>query len=238
MIARRAVCQASLGLLSVLSAAPRAKATPERAWLRPGLLSEVPQPALLCLPGGASFACPPSRARLRATLALQGTPLYLLSFALDVASLRQDLLAFISPTGDLLALERADIVLQPADGDSLATPSTQLSPLTLLSTRIATLPDHSRITLQRSGQLLRQTPAERWTDYLRPTQTTLQDAPPRPVRDGTLQQALALERADIAAILPPNATALPHAALEALRSAPFLQLSPGEGGFCGICQKT
>ncbi len=214
-------------ILAGLELSASAPGPQPKAQLRPGTVGEVARPATLFLPGGAVFILPPQRARLRATLDLRPAPIHLISFALDTAQIRQDLLAFIASDGALLALERADVIETGANGASQPR----------LSTRIAMLADRSAITLQRLGQAAHTTPHEQWTDYLRPTPTQLENAPPRPVQLNTLQHAISLERSAIAAQLPQGSHHVPLTLLQTLQTPPFAALPLGEGPLCRLCQK-
>jgi hypothetical protein len=116
-------------------------------------------------------------------------------FAADPLGGTQDLLAFVTPDGTLLALERHSWTSQNEDA---------------FSTGCSMLPDRTNIALERHAARREQKwRREGWTDYLRMEQGRLVDAPVRPVLSGTWQFALARERQQCAAALPAGQHGVP-----------------------------
>ena len=179
MIPRRAL----LGLFS-LAAAP---AHPVLS-VAPG--DSLRRDAVLWLPSGAAFSCPPRRARLLGVLRLRAMDLSAVGLAADGRGYAQDLLALVGPDGMLLALER--LHWKADGGDELIT-------------RFAMLPDRVHITLERSAARHRSGwVRESWTDYLKPVGLSLRDAPPRPVLAGSLQAEMSRQRQDMATNFKPS----------------------------------
>ncbi len=202
MVSRRSV----LLLAALQTASGPMPAVLARAVLLPGQLDAPQRDAQLCWADGARFSCPPFRARLRAVLPLRAGNVAAVGFACDGAQSLQDVVALVGEDGGLLALER---LTWRAAGIGLAT-------------RLAMLPDREHLSLTR--ETIATNPPRRlesWTDYLRLTSAGLVDAPARPVSDGTMQQALATQRAAVAAMAKCCLHSVPPEMLAALRSAPF-----------------
>jgi hypothetical protein len=164
---------------------------------------------------GEGFGVPALRARVLSVLHVTGAEIVAVAFGADTMDTWQDWLALVGPAGQLLALD----LLSWAGPDSGS-----------IGTRVAVLPDHRHITLQRTAarhggraRWLR----ESWTDYWRWTDTALVNAPPRQVLAGTWQDALAKRRAAVAARLIPVRHAVTQAMLaEALAPPALLAGSP------------
>lgn len=170
--------------------------------LEPG--DSIRRDAVLTLPSGAVFHCPPRRARLLAMLHTD-EPIAAIAFGLDPPGATQNLLALVGPRGQLWALEMLDW-----HGEGNAS----------ISTRPSLMPDRRHIKLERDAA--RRTGVtwkrETWTDYLLWTGGMLHDAPARPVLAGTWQDHLATWRAAIAAQLGAPCGAVPQSILSAFCS--------------------
>ena len=133
-------------------------------------------------------AVPAGRVRLLASFPLGAASASALAFAADLPEGRRDMVAVVAG-GRVLALEL--LAWQGTDGSSL-------------QTRLAAVPDHLRLRLQRlaSAPRGRGRRNEEWTDYMAwQDDAPMADAPVRPVLAGTWQAALAAQRAEVRAML-------------------------------------